>query len=144
MAFVYSPDAGNTAIYSVKRSEKDESWMLMNRTVPTGDYTGRAIYVSHTLAFRLDELMDFLAKKQGKISSVFEFMWKFEWKSSWSSSETPQWIEESADLEASSLEAFNYTDLDESKFPINLLSTSFINEEEVMMALVGPELTTLL
>jgi hypothetical protein len=122
--FPYSTDAGGQAIYSLKVFGGGESWLLMNCTHPSLDYTRRPSYISHSLAFRLDELMDFLdssTTKQVKISSVFEFMTKFKWDSSWSNSETPQWIEESADLEASSLEAFHYTDLDESKFPIGPL-----------------------
>ena len=120
--FPYSTDAGGQAIYSLKVFGEDESWLLMNCTHPGPDYTRRPSHISHSLAFRLDELMDFLdssTTKQVKISSVFEFMTKFKWESSWSDNETSRWIEESEDLEASP-EMF-YSDLDESQFPIGPL-----------------------
>ena len=115
----YPDGAGGKAIYSLKLSGEDGSWLMMNRTVPDVDYTRRPSYVSHTLAFRLDELMGFFDEIQGKIPSVFEFMLKFEWKSSWSDNETSRWIEESEDLEASP-EMF-YSDLDESQFSFHSL-----------------------
>jgi Skp family chaperone for outer membrane proteins len=88
---------------------------MMNRTVPSVDYTGRKIYVSHTLAFPRDELVLFLEGTSRKICSAFEFMMTFNWKSSWGESEISRLIEEAEDLEASSLEAF-YPDLEESQF----------------------------
>jgi len=117
--FPHSTDAGGQAIYSLKVFGEDESWLLMNCTHPDPDYTRRPSCISHTLAFRLDELMDLLTKKQVEISSVFEFMTKFKWESSWSDNETSRWIEESEDLEASP-EMF-YSDLEESQFPIGSL-----------------------
>jgi hypothetical protein len=101
----YSSDAGGKAIYSLKSCPVAESlWLIMNRTVPDVDYTGRTSHISHTIAVREDELRAFLLSINEGVASVFEFMVGFEWKSSWEGD--PTWIEETEDLEASSIEGF--------------------------------------
>jgi hypothetical protein len=101
----YSSDAGGKAIYSLKSCPVAESlWLIMNRTVPDVDYTGRTSHISHTIAVREDELRAFLLSINECVASVFEFMERFEWKSSWKGD--PTWIEETEDLEASSIEGF--------------------------------------
>lgn len=101
----YSSDAGGKAIYSLRSClVAESSWLIMNRTVPDVDYTGRTSHISHTIAVREDELRAFLLSINEGVASVFEFMERFEWKSTWEGE--PTWIEETEDLEASGLEGF--------------------------------------
>lgn len=99
--FGYPPDAGGKAIYTLRLSEGlDPSWVIMNRTQPEADYTYRGTHISHTIAIRQNELMDFLRSADTGINSVFEFMRDFPWVSSWVG--VPQWVEDADDMDASS------------------------------------------
>ena len=98
--FDYSSDAGGCPIYSFERITLDgEVWLLLNRTVPAVDYTGRSSCVSHTLAMREKELQDCAIKTASSFPNVFEFMRQFSWKSDWNGE--PRW---ESDEEALSIE----------------------------------------
>jgi hypothetical protein len=68
LGFVHSADAGGEAIVSTKTVEADgASWLLLNRIAASGDG-----HVSHTLAFRDDELaQDHLGALMGEMKLDF-------------------------------------------------------------------------
>jgi hypothetical protein len=101
----YPDDAAGQPVYTTKAIDvESHRWLLMNRTVPDADFTGRSSYVSHTIAVPLDELRQFLQSGQCGVASVFEFMRDFPWKSSWK--EEVKLIQASDDLDASDVECF--------------------------------------
>lgn len=88
----YSSDANGKPIFSLKHIEASGGkWVVMNRTVPATDFTGRASHVSHTIALRLEDLKNWNNQHPGHLVSPFEFMLRFMWKDAWNG--TPRWIE---------------------------------------------------
>lgn len=122
----YSSDAGDHPIYSLKRIEvSGVQWLLMNRTVPTVDYTGRTSHVSHTVAVEEQSLDEFFSDKSS-ITSVFEFMCRFEWRQSWN--ESSRWLDDEDDVKASNADFFSSAFSDErmSMDPRPLLAFDFL------------------
>lgn len=102
----YSRDAGGLPIFSLKIIEAaGELWILMNRTVPAVDFTGRASYLSHSLALEERSLNDFFPAGS-PVTSVFEFMRHYAWLSSWEGS--PKLLEPTEDIDVAELRACNY------------------------------------
>ena len=88
--FGYDRDAGGAPIFSFERFEAGDCfWLVLNRTVPAVDYTGRTSCVSHTLAFKENDLYTYCGGLPGPFPTVFEFMRDFAWKSSWEGN--PRW-----------------------------------------------------
>jgi hypothetical protein len=102
----YSRDAGGLPIFSLKITEAaGASWILMNRTVPAVDFTGRASYLSHSLALEETSFHDFFPEGS-PVTSVFEFMRHYAWLSSWEGQ--PKLLEPTEDIDIAELRARNY------------------------------------
>ena len=92
----YSQDAKGLPIFSLRRTDvSGTDWIVMNRTVPATDFTGRTSHVSHTIAIRLSDLNQWLGRQSGRIESPFEFMLRYPWADTWA--ESPHLIEEADD-----------------------------------------------
>jgi hypothetical protein len=88
--FGYDREAGGAPIFSFERFEAGDCfWLVLNRTVPAVDYTGRTSCVSHTLAIKENDLHAHCGGLPGPFPTVFEFMRDFAWKSSWEGN--PRW-----------------------------------------------------
>lgn len=88
--FGYDREAEGAPIYSFERFDAGGgSWLLLNRTVPAVDYTGRTSCVSHTLAIRESELHVFGQTTPGPFPNIFEFARNFAWKNTWEGE--PMW-----------------------------------------------------
>ena len=112
--FEHSSSSNRSAICCLRIPEiSGDRWVVMNRAVPDIDYTGRTSHVSHTVAFREEELKKFFQSRNSAIPSAFEFMRNFEWRSSWK--DEPKWLEDDADLDEFQTKAFNANLFDESK-----------------------------
>lgn len=93
----YSDDAKGFPIFSLNKIDVDSvTWLLLNRAVPTVDFTGRSSFVSHSLAFREDEWLG-LAHVPQECMTPFEFIGGFKrWISEWDQS--PHYLEDSAEI----------------------------------------------
>ena len=88
--FGYDRDADSEPIYSFERvGSPDGTWLLMNRTIPAVDYTGRTSCVSHTLALQEAEFSAFSSTCAIPVPTVFDFIRMFPWKSAWEGE--PRW-----------------------------------------------------
>ena len=112
--FEHSSGSNSQAIYCLSIVEASgDRWIVMNRAVPDIEYTRRTSHVSHTVAFREEELKQFFHSRNSAIPSAFEFMRNFEWRSSWN--DEPTWLEDDADPDEFRTKAFNATVIDGSK-----------------------------
>ena len=112
--FEHSCTSNRNAIYCFKIEPiADDHWIVMNRAVPDIDYTGRTSHVSHTVAFREEELNRFFQSRDSAIPSAFEFMRNFEWRSSWK--DELNWLEDDDDLDEFRTKAFEANSSDGSK-----------------------------
>jgi hypothetical protein len=112
--FEHSCGSNSNAIYCFKIEPiAGDRWIVMNRAVPDIDYTGRTSHVSHTVAFREEELKQFFQSRNSAIPSAFEFMRNFEWRSSWK--DEPKWLEDDDDLDEARTKALDANLFDGSK-----------------------------
>jgi peptidoglycan hydrolase CwlO-like protein len=104
--FEHSSGSTSQAIYCLTIVEASgDRWIVMNRAVPDIEYTRRTSHVSHTVAFREEELKQFFHTRISAIPSAFEFMRNFEWLSSWK--DELNWLEDDADLDEFRTKAFD-------------------------------------